>query len=148
MAEYKGDPLTLHERLVAKAAEDPLYGEAAQRINDLMNLCGMMTDTGVMLEEDVRYLVKPDTWWLPEDGEACWPNLSEALCEVAQPGQIVELARAHTLNNSWAVLLEEVCNDEGEVVMAEEAKEFETFQEAEEAFAEYSLRKRRVEYGH
>lgn len=140
------DPLTLHSRLQAEAGTCPVCAEALARIRQLEKLCGMMTDTGVILEENVADLVQADTWWVPNDTEYCYTNLQEAMEEVARPGDIVEWGRAHTLDNGWAILLEEVKDSTGRVVVPGGVREFESYEEAEEAAAEYEMRKRRAEY--
>ncbi len=141
-----GDPLTLCERLQKAAATDNLSAEALARIQQLEQLCAMMTDTGVILEEDVQALVKADTWWSPGDSEYCYTNLTEAMRELAVPGQIMEWGRAHTLSNGYAVWREELRDADGRVVVSESFDEYESYGAAERAAADYSLRKRRVEY--
>ena len=140
-----GDPLSLKFRLEENSS-DPLCAEALARISHLEALCARMTDSGVVLEEDVCSLVKADTWWVPQDTEYCYTNLQEAMQDVALPGDIVEWARAHTLENSWAVWYEEVRDQEDHVVIKEEVREYDTYQQAEEDRADYLLRKRRVEF--
>ena len=140
----QGDPLTLRQRLVARGEEDPLLMEAADRIRTLEQLCAQMTDTGVILERDVIDLVRADTWWLPEDGEVCYTDLQTAMEEIAEPGEIVEWARAHTLENAFVVSLERVVDASGAVVEPGGVREFLTYEQAEEALAANNLQRRRV----
>lgn len=141
-----GDPLTLRSRLEVAAETDPLSAEALARITQLEDLCARMTDSGVVLEEDVRDLIKADTWWVPQDSEYCYTSLKEAMEEVAMPGDIVEWGRAHTLENGWAVWYQEIRDESGRVMVPGGVCEYDTYEQAEEARAEYELRKRRAEY--
>lgn len=141
-----GDPLTLRTRLERAAANDPLTAEALERIIQLEKLCAMMTDTGVILEEDVQTLVQADTWWSPEDGEYCFTDLQQGMEEIGEYGVPVEWCRAHTLTNGWAVIFQQLEDGNGRVVVPAGVKEFESYEAAEEAAAEYQLRKRRAEY--
>lgn len=142
------DPLTLRQKLEQAAVErdEPLLQAALKRIKELEQLCAMMTDTGVILEEDVQCLVKADTWWLPGDSEYCFTDLKQAMQETALPGDVVEWGRAHTLENSFVVWCEELRDANGRVVVPESVTEYDTYQQAENAAAEYTLRKRRLEY--
>lgn len=140
------DHVTLRERLEAESKTSSLCAEALARINTLERLCGMMTDTGVMLEEDVQDLVQADTWWLPSDSECCYDSLADAMAEFALPGDIVEWGRAHTLSNGFAVLYEQLTDAAGHVVWEAGVREYESYEEAEDARADYALRKRRLEF--
>ena len=144
MSVLIGDPSELLQKL--ESSSDPLLLEAAARIRHLEGLCGMMTDTGVLLEEDVRELVKADTWWLPNDSEYCYDNLLTGMADIAQSGTVVEWARAHTLDNSYAVWFEEIRNSAGAVIYPEGVREFDSYEEAEEAAPDYILRRKRAEY--
>lgn len=140
-------PQTLMERLQQAALRDPLFAEAAARIQQLELLCGMMTDTGVILEEDVQDLISPDTWWLAgsEEGVA-YTDLRQAMEELSAPGQVLEWCRAHTLENGWAVLYEELRDGRGRVLAEAGVHEFDNLEQAEECAAEYALLRRRAEY--
>lgn len=140
------DHLTLAERLEAEGRTNPLCSEALQRIRTLEELCARMTDTGVILEEDVQDLVQADTWWPPHDPECCYSDLQEAMGELAMPGDIVEWGRAHTLGNGYAVMYEELRDHNDKVVYEAGVREYESYEAAEEASADYQLRKRRAEY--
>lgn len=140
------DHVTLCERLEKESARSPLCAEALSRIRELEKLCGMMTDTGVILEEDVADLVKADTWWLPDDSEYSYTDLLAAMQDICKPGDIVEWGRAHTLTNGYALLTEDLLDPSGKVIYSGGAHEYETYEEAEEARAEYNLRRRRLEF--
>jgi hypothetical protein len=144
--QVHGDTLTLCIRLEQAALTDELAGEALHRIKQLERLCAQMTDTGVILEEDVQDLIKADTWWSPEDGDYCFTDLMQGMQEIGEYGIPVEWCRAHTLNNGWAVLFSEVKDHTGRIIIPGGVGEYETYEAAEEAAADYQLRKRRAEY--
>lgn len=138
---------TLVERLQQAAARDPLFEEAAARIKQLELLCGMMTDTGVILEEDVQDLISPDTWWLAGGEESvAYTDLQQAMEELSAPGQVLEWCRAHTLENGWAVLFDELRDGRGRLLAEPGVREFDNPEQAEECAAEYALLRRRAEY--
>lgn len=146
MRQVEVNPATLVERLEQRAAENPLMAEAAARIRQLEELCARMTDTGVILEEDVQDLTVADTWWLPEDDSAAYTDLQQAMEENAVAGQVLEWCRAHTLENGWAVLCEQVKDHNGRVVIHAGVKEFLCAEDAEAFSAEYAMLRRRAEY--
>lgn len=146
MRQVEVNPATLVERLERAGQQEPLMAEAAARIKHLEELCAMMTDTGVILEEDVQDLTAADTWWLPEDDGVAYTCLQQAMEENAVAGQVLEWCRAHTLENGWAMLCEELKDHNGRVVVHAGVKEFHTLEQAEAAAAEYAMLRRRAEY--
>lgn len=138
------DPVTLSQRLQLDGG--PLQLEALQRIRFLENLCGMMTDTGVILEEDAAELSKPD-FWSPEN-YSFYSNPWDAVQAVTTEAlEIAELQRWHQLENSWGVIFPCLVDSKGREISNGRVEEFASYGEAEEAVAAYLLMRRRTESG-
>ncbi len=141
------DPATLRERLCAAAEQWPLAAEADRRIKTLERLCGMMTDTGVILEEDAAELSRPDWWWVPGDGDLSYGELEAAYRDDLlnlEPLQPHEWERSHVLPNAFSVKFPAILSATGRTVEPERIEEFESYAAAEEAIAVHHLRWRRA----
>jgi hypothetical protein len=146
MTQYIDDPVSLRERLEADAS--PLCLEAARRIRSLERLCAMMTDTGVILEEDAAELAKADWWWVPGDGDCSYDSLEEAhrdsMLEL-EDLQPYEWERSHVLPTSYSVRFPDLHNANGRLVRKAHVREFENYELAEEAIVQHRLTARRAE---
>jgi hypothetical protein len=146
MTQYIDDPVTLRQRLESEGS--PLNLEAARHIRNLERLCAMMTDTGVILEEDAAELAKADWWWVPGEGECCYDDLDEAYrdsmlqLEDLQP---YEWERSHCLPASYSVRFPDQHNNVGRLVRKAHVREFETYELAEQAIVQHRLSARRSE---
>lgn len=148
MQAQQYNPATLRERLENQAAanQDDLFLEAAQRIRELERLCAMMTDTGVVLEEDAAELAKADFWWVPGDGEVCYTSLDEAHADLdLDPLVAYNWERSHRLPVAFSVKFPELRDGAGRLVSRACVREFYSEQEAEEAVVVHTLRARRNE---
>lgn len=138
------DPVTLAQRLQLEG--NPLQLEALQRIRFLENLCGMMTDTGVILEEDAAELSKAD-FWSPEDC-TFYDNPRDAVLAVTtEPLEIAELQRWHQLENSWGVVFPALSDARGREISPLRVEEFPGYRDAEDAVAAHLMMQRRAENG-
>ena len=148
MNSQNHDNTTLLERLYSagRSQQEDLFLEAAEHIKALRRLCGMMTDTGVILEEEAAELTRPDVWWVPGDGEYSYPSVAQGMedLEVAAL-EICEWGRAHHLEPSFAVRFPEIADGNGRVHAHARVEEFNTYAEAERAVADHRIVARRYQ---